>query len=213
MSSNAHFPLLSDALAPAQETPSEQPPLRSPFASKNAQKKRLRPYVTLSHRWAGPYQDFLTTKANISLRTNILRYTDLPRTWRDAVTITRRLGFEYLWIDSLCLVQDDAEELREEIKKMEDIYSRAALTIAATSAEGCEAGFLRRYPPFGSQARSTSSFTMEVKLSGLNTRGWVFQERALSWRRIHFGKLQTYWECGNSMRCGFIRRLELGSHF
>ena len=204
------FLSLSDALAPG--CPSGEPSLRSPFASRGF-RKRLGPYVTLSHRWGGPYQEYLTNKANIKHRQELLSYDALPRTWQDAVTVTRRLGFEYIWIDSLCIVKDDPQETHDEMKKMEDIYSGAACTIAATVAPTCDHGFLDRYTDDGFTGRrssTTRTFNTEVKLTELNTRGWIYQERALSRRIIHFGEHHTYWECGHWLVSEFIPRRDEG---
>ena len=64
------------------------------------------PYVTLSHRWASSGQQVLTTTNNIEAFK--VQVTMLPKTFRDAITVARRLGIRYLWIDSLCIVQDDS---------------------------------------------------------------------------------------------------------
>lgn len=58
----------------------------------------------------------------------------LPSTFQDAITVTRRLGIAYIWIDSLCIVQDDAQDWEREAAKMALIFESAYLTIAATAA-------------------------------------------------------------------------------
>jgi hypothetical protein len=125
-------------------------------------------------------------------------FSELQETFQDAVIVTRRLGFQYLWIDSLCIVQNDNEELRSEMKNMEDIFSLASCTIAATSATSCKDRFLCRSV---NGVSASNNFDDEIEKAELNTRGWVLQERALSRRTIHFGKTQTYWECGAGIAC------------
>lgn len=97
-------------------------------------------FVTLSHRWV-PVHPGTTLlrllKENIeSLRQDIPCHM-LSKTFQDAVAIARAAGFPYIWIDSLCIIQDDEEDLRKEIGKMADIYSEATLSIFALQPDGC----------------------------------------------------------------------------
>lgn len=75
------------------------------------------PYVALSHRW-GSLKTLKTTQANINEFKCGMRPSDLPRTFRAAVRVTRGLGYEYLWIDSLCIVQDDPHDWKDEAPRM-----------------------------------------------------------------------------------------------
>lgn len=99
------------------------------------------PYVTLSHRW-GSTQNFTTTKANLHSRQSGFTLQDLPRTYRDAAIVTARLGFSYLWIDAICIMQDDPEEWLWESEKMGAIYRHAKCTIASHCSENDDSGFL-----------------------------------------------------------------------
>jgi len=78
---------------------------RSPFLWV-PQVGKMGKYITLSHCW-GPLPHFTTTSHNLADRLHGIRLADLPKTFRDAVAITRALGVRYLWIDSLCIIQDD----------------------------------------------------------------------------------------------------------
>ena len=100
-------------------------------------------YFALSHCWGGsiPYK---TTTGNFSSRLQSLP-TPLPQTFADAVAVTRALGFRYLWIDALCILQDSTEDWRAEAGKMAEVYSNAYLTISADAAKDSYQGFLR--PP------------------------------------------------------------------
>src|SRR4051794_22873221 len=84
-----------------------------------------------------------TTKATKSTRLKSIPLVKLPKSFREAVFITRRLGYLYLWIDSLCIVQDDKEDWQQESAKMADIYENAALTIAASDSADSHKGCFR----------------------------------------------------------------------
>lgn len=88
-------------------------------------------YVALSHCW-GKTQPLRTTSATIADRLISIPTADMPQTFRDAVLITRELGLEYLWIDSLCIVQDSQEDWEKESAKMGDIYRHLPATAGAT---------------------------------------------------------------------------------
>lgn len=90
-------------------------------------------YIALSHCWGGG-QPLKTTKENISSMKTGIPWAKLPNTFQDAITVTRRLGLRYLWIDSLCIVQDDAQDWEREAANMAVIFESAYLTIAATAA-------------------------------------------------------------------------------
>jgi hypothetical protein len=84
----------------------------------------------------------MTTRENLSSFVNGIPFNDLPKTLKDAIVCTRRFGLRYLWIDVLCIIQDDYEDKHREISRMQDIFSGAYITIAAASAKDCHSGFL-----------------------------------------------------------------------
>ena len=172
-------------------------------------------YIALSHRW-GEANPLSTMKKNIDAHHNAINFNDLPKTFQDAVVITRGLNVQFLWIDSLCIIQDDADDWRRESANMEEVFASAYCTIAATSAKDSNEGFLNPRPDeqpvrlvdastgtsfsvYASEVGGT--FNHDVENGVLNKRGWVLQERALSPRTIHFTTTQTYWECGSVIRC------------
>jgi len=136
----------------------------------------------------------------------------MPQNFHDAITVTRKSGLKYLWIDSLCIIQDDSLDWAREAAKMDRVYANAYLTIAATSSSSTHEGFLRRPKPnvvrmpyispddgtakghfyldSGPGGRST-----DLVSSTWNTRGWTFQERILSARILHFCKERLLFEC------------------
>ncbi|SCO54819.1 uncharacterized protein FFNC_15668 [Fusarium fujikuroi] len=123
----------------------------------------------------------------------------------------------YLWIDSLCIKQGPDGDWKDEAKSMEDVYSSAYCTLAATSAVDSNAGFLKRDASSvdlqdGSRrhiymSTDTCDFDKEVEQATLNKRAWVMQERLLSCRTVHFGARQIYFECGDGVYCEDMTRL------
>jgi hypothetical protein len=99
-------------------------------------------YVALSYCWGGT-QEFRTTKKTSRDKLNGFALSDLPQTLQDAVTVTRALDIDYLWVDSICIFQDDPNDKAHEISHMADTYKHATLTISASKADGASKGFLR----------------------------------------------------------------------
>jgi hypothetical protein len=175
-------------------------------------------YAALSHRWGNhpPSADdpqFCTTDGNLIARLDGFSLSELPKTFRDAVRVTRELNVEYLWIDSLCIIQWNTEDWKHEAGRMEDVFASAYCTIAATSAVDSNAGFLDRdrsadyvrvQDAAGNQvciSTHMDDFEKDVEQAELNKRAWVMQERVLAKRTIHFTANQTYWECGEGVHC------------
>lgn len=98
-------------------------------------------WLALSYCWGSSTQSS-TTKSNIKTRKQHLTVAELPKTLQDAIKVTRDLGYKFIWIDSMCILQDDASDWAMESSKMADMYSKAQLVIAATSALDCNTGFL-----------------------------------------------------------------------
>lgn len=103
-------------------------------------------YLALSYVWGGP-QQHQTTVSNISVYADGIDAAFLPQTIRDAIHVTHSLGFRYLWVDSLCIVQDSDEDKLHELGRMHFIYRYAYLTIIAANAERVSAGFLQVRQP------------------------------------------------------------------
>jgi hypothetical protein len=99
-------------------------------------------YTTLSHCWGDPNgpRPKQTTLATYQAHKARLSLKGLPKTFRDAITITIHLGITLIWIDSLTIIQDNREDWKREAAKMAAVYENAFLTIAATSAHNCEDG-------------------------------------------------------------------------
>ncbi|EXA30568.1 hypothetical protein FOVG_18055 [Fusarium oxysporum f. sp. pisi HDV247] len=178
-------------------------------------------YIALSHCWGklepGTVPGYCTTIRNISDRKTGFKIADLPQTLQDAIEVARELKVHYLWIDSLCIQQGPGGDWKDQAKRMEDVYSSAYCTLAATSAVDSNAGFLKRdassiYLQDGSGrhvfvSTDRCDFDEEVEQATLNTRAWVMQERLLSCRTIHFGARHMYFECGRGVYCEDMTRL------
>ncbi|KAK0727277.1 heterokaryon incompatibility, partial [Lasiosphaeria miniovina] len=88
-------------------------------------------YAALSHCWGSPgQQPFTTTADNLASRQSGIDFQHLPPTFRDAVIVASELGVQNLWIDSLCIIQDDADDWARESIRMAAVYGKAHVTIA-----------------------------------------------------------------------------------
>ncbi|KAK4212327.1 hypothetical protein QBC37DRAFT_483945 [Rhypophila decipiens] len=186
-------------------------------------------YIALSHPWGKP-PHFCTFQSNIASHKKGISLDSLPPVFQDAVITTRDLGIRYLWIDSICIIQGPAGDFQEEARRMEQVFSAAVCVLAASSATGQYHGWLSRtyvdtsQNSFVSLRYSTSTtdqssprsiyitpiidnFAADVLESPLNRRGWVLQERALARRTIYFTKTQTYFECGDGVRCSTMTKM------
>jgi hypothetical protein len=101
-------------------------------------------YLALSHCW-GPSvsgERLITTKATLKSRLKSIPLSKMPSNFFDATIITRKLGYRYLWIDSLCIIQDSRGDWETESANMGNIYTNASLTLAAAAAKDSDGGML-----------------------------------------------------------------------
>ena len=166
--------------------------------------------------------DCVTRLDNIEERMNNLDFAILPRTFKDAVSVTLALGYKHLWIDSICIIQDDYHDWEIECPKMAHIYGSADLTIAAVTAIDDYAGFLgvRSNPEspnscklryWNKQRLPADTIVLEYVGNDnqrwrpgfhnlLDSRGWTLQERTLSTRVLSFSQDKIFWECNANRR-------------
>ena len=104
-------------------------------------------YAALSHMWGG-HQPLQLLKDNLSSFKRAIPWSKLPRTFQQAMQFTKRLGINYIWIDSLCIIQDSAEDWRAQSSKMASIYENAYTTLAASVAQNCLQGCFRDPSPW-----------------------------------------------------------------
>ncbi|KAG9231165.1 heterokaryon incompatibility protein-domain-containing protein [Amylocarpus encephaloides] len=163
-------------------------------------------YITLSYCWGKP--PFLVTlKSNIDDHKSSMPVSALPKTIQDAIAATRGLGFRYIWIDALCIIQDSEEDKVKEIGGMCDIYHNSTLTIAAVSASAVSEGFLcpKARPKVTLPYRCGDGKMGQVLISTqkmvdlwqetMYTRAWCLQEYLLSSRLLLFTDTEVLWSC------------------
>ena len=173
-------------------------------------------YVALSHLW-GTHQPLTSTKASVASRLRGIVMGDLSPTYRDAIHVCRSLQIRYLWIDSLCIIQDDEADWQRECSRMASVYGSCIFTIAPDAADESVMGFLlprdhqqlqyidddgqlfnihARYVPEHPTPEGRS-----FNFSPLLLRAWVYQERLLSPRVVRFTKSEVQFECQTSCDC------------
>ncbi len=172
-------------------------------------------YISLSHCW-GSTETLTTTQESYEARTKGIPLSHLPKTFFDTIIIARHLGIRYVWIDSLCIMQEDVDDWARESGRMRDVYSNAYVVVAANHARNDSEGCFHKRP-----GRTTSKVTIpelgetyaqllypgvewtfggidfvEEPLSG---RGWALQERVLARRILHYNTSQIYLECNHGI--------------
>lgn len=170
-------------------------------------------YMTLSHRWGRPQSYTKLETSTMAQLQTVVDITTLPQIFQDTIKIASFLGIYYLWIDALCIKQDpdDRSDWNIESQTMGKVYANSFLNVSATmSVDGTETLFRDQdwdlIAPSEIQlsisGRRQTYYALDGDLWGdeisntpLNDRGWVFQERFLARRVLHFGKRQMGWEC------------------
>ncbi|KAJ0356234.1 hypothetical protein COL154_010997 [Colletotrichum chrysophilum] len=104
-------------------------------------------YIALSYCWGGVSQAIILRTGNMSDLTSSIDPQKLDPTIRDSITVTRELGFKFLWIDALCIIQDEYDDKVKELRRMGDIYQNATFTIVASAAKDVKEGFLGKRAP------------------------------------------------------------------
>lgn len=161
-------------------------------------------YICLSHCW-GSMSFIQTDIQNIADHMEGILWTVLTKTFQDAIQVCRKLGIQWLWIDSLCIIQDDTNDWDQESAKMASIYENSYLTIAATSSSDGNGGLLfpkndyrfvhcskngSRYPIHVrclAEEHLEPSWNTRLEAHPVLNRGWCYQERLLAPRVLHFG--------------------------
>jgi hypothetical protein len=161
-------------------------------------------YVTLSHCWGTSYRVTLT-KNNLPKFEEAILLNKLPKTFQDAIQLTRLLGVQYLWIDALCIVQDDQNDWKRESAAMCSVFENAIFSISAVVASDSHSGVLHERSPHSVQVevnamqvgvrQKLDSLPEAMARSRLETRGWCYQERLLPKGILHVAPAQMYWEC------------------
>lgn len=178
-------------------------------------------YTTLSHCW-GSGLVFKLLQSNIDDLRQDIPIKRLPKVFQDAMYVSIEIGICYIWIDSLCIIQDskDGEDWTYEARRMGDVYKYGEFNIAATGYEDGSSGLfserealLRICPAVSLKCVLRSRFGLKRSFDGiyigfrsrefdyqitrgpLNARAWVAQERILSPAVLHFTPGHVWWEC------------------
>ena len=171
----------------------------------------------------------MTTSENYQLNRKGVSLASLPKSFRDAVDFTRKLEIRYLWIDSLCIVQDDDEDWRRESANMDEIYQNAFLTISALNSTNCDSGLYRtalrqahrlelvdepgcrRNIYVRERLKHPGEYTEFTERAReafpLMTRAWAYQERLLSPRILHFASSELIWSCTEPLRMLIVKHM------
>lgn len=205
----------------------------------------LAKYVCLSHSW-GRGELVKTTRDNLSQHTQGIPWDCVSRLLKDTIIVCRRLSIRYLWVDTLCIIQDSSADWEEQAAKMADIYDNSFLTVFSTWTTTHDKGLhatvvppytyskltaadighggtgdvhvllgsrsVRRHKIIGKFPQVAEPIphpepnwlwraSESKRLFCLLERAWVFQERLLSPRILHFGSHELVWECREQMAC------------
>ncbi|WPG99077.1 heterokaryon incompatibility protein-domain-containing protein [Acrodontium crateriforme] len=174
-------------------------------------------YVTLSHRWEAATEASSTTHANLADRYVSMPLEEMPPHFSRLAVLAKEVGFDFIWIDSLCIIQDSKEDWKQQSRLMHGIYSNGAINFAplecfskalakdnrndSMEVLGCTLPL--SFPTGASRTMvcwNPKNFDRVLQGSTLYSRAWTFQERVLSPRTVHFGR-QMYWECCSLRAC------------
>lgn len=166
-------------------------------------------YVALSYVWGGD-QRVTLKRANaeeFGQVGSLSRQENFPRTIRDATEFVRRLGERYLWVDSLCIIQDNEIDVGFQVDSMDSIYANALLVLVGAAGHDADAGLpgvvrgsrmQRQHIENVGQLQLANMLGNKRELitrSVWNSRAWTYQEGILASRLLTFTKDQLFFEC------------------
>ncbi|KAF5625838.1 triacylglycerol lipase V precursor [Fusarium tjaetaba] len=180
-------------------------------------------YLTLSYCWGSTNEHAKTTRATIAARREGIAVHDLPKTIQDAIQLTRLLKFRYLWIDAICIIQSDIDDVylddwNTEAPRIGAYYLHSKCLISASAASDSSQGLYveqsaRRYPlstcalAFSNDKQEYISLLVprpspseDWSAEPLRSRGWCLQEAVLSPRILHWSKHALIWQCNGTTK-------------
>ncbi|KAF2657418.1 HET-domain-containing protein [Lophiostoma macrostomum CBS 122681] len=183
-------------------------------------------YIALSHCW-GSTQFVSTTSENLQFHKHMIDSASLSRTFQDVITVAQRLDVSYIWIDSLCIIQDQEDDWARHAEQMDKIYENALFVVAAVSSPAGSVPFLGPDAPTNRQAYGAVDLTYTIKdeagIDGpivatkvrrldprissrwvhgpLEERAWAMQERYCAVRAIFFTREEVKWHCRVGTGC------------
>lgn len=182
-------------------------------------------YVCLSHRWGSPgCKRLISTAANVHNHMKGIPWEEFPRTFQDAIAICKHMSVSYLWIDTLCILQEDDEmsdenkaisrdDFAAENSAMAQIYQSSYFTICASNSTSMDSGIFPSKREFDHRINVTADDGNEASLyitaghshntppTDLETRGWTFQEYLLPPRILELGPFDISWRCQIAHLC------------
>jgi hypothetical protein len=202
-------------------------------------------YAALSYCWGSASETrsmLKTEKSSMKSRITGIALSEMPKVFQDTIALCKKLSIRYLWIDALCIVQDDRLDWEQEGSQMGKVYENAFVTVVPLAAHTCNEGFLQRsqetveiqfqstvrpdidgkfYLRHVPQVNIEDNWhffgleSMELSSSTWSKRGWTFQEDTLSTRILYFGQTMMFYECEHWERLEFDdrRHLQLRSTF
>ena len=178
------------------------------------------PYACLSYCWGERQTLVLTRNTLETFVTDGVRLDDLPATIRDACELCDSLAIPYIFVDSLCVLQDSPRDWDEAASEMCDTYAAAALTIAAAASKDCRNGLLnsrhwassqvvelQARGPGGCKGICYIRGRLQPELEPLESRGWAMQEGLLSPKLLTVGTAEMSWHCS----CSVFRESEVAA--
>lgn len=206
---------------PAPPTNPPRLPIRVIYVGDEGEPPRLiesnglcAPFCALSY-CRGRTKALVTTKASLASHLREIPVEALPKTPKEAIHAARQLGLQYIWIDSLCIIQDDEKDWAREVEAMGDIYYNARLVLCAADADDCDDGLFRKRGtelispvqltkpiPISTRPGKSCMYALSAQASmkpkgpsPLDLRAWAFQEKMLCARILNFGAGILHWEC------------------
>ncbi|PVH92023.1 HET-domain-containing protein [Periconia macrospinosa] len=192
-------------------------------SSSDIRKPEKTKYAAVSYCW-GSEQDanthLKTEEASLEIRCSGIPFEKMSPVIKDAIALTKAAGLRYIWIDSICIIQDEPDDWLYESRQSDLIYRHAFITFCALNSHSCHESFLHRSPmvkvPFWSKIREDikghyyirlrpvcddwkdrSEYDIDRSLSRWVTRGWTFQEEAVCTRMLLFGGSKMHFKCGS----------------
>ncbi|KAH6975080.1 heterokaryon incompatibility protein-domain-containing protein, partial [Ilyonectria sp. MPI-CAGE-AT-0026] len=173
-------------------------------------------YLTLSYRWGSNPIRLLSSNIEAFRRGRPI--AELPVLFRDVFEVARQFSIRYVWIDALCIIQDQQDDWAKEASTMHLVYSNSVCTIAASGSTSPDDSLFHEGDPAFIRPGMVQSklcsdepqsfyildyqyWDRQIYEGPLHNRGWVFQERHLSPRTLFFGRHQILWECWTEHKC------------
>ncbi len=180
-------------------------------------------YACLSYCWGQGTHHCMTTDDTLERHKREIAWSNVPTLFQDVIKFVRAMGIRYLWIDSVCIIQGNTEDWEKEAGLMAQVYSNSVMTIATTRASDVTEGLFsappkQKYETYYRPRKVTARYRgQDFHLFAYNCyvhsdltfpydrpllqRAWVFQERLLSPRVLHFCLEELQWECRAGTIC------------